>query len=420
MRRILLVAGLLFCWNALQAQNMERVKKYIDTLCSPVMHGRGYISKGDLLTATFIEEQFRGSNLKTFQNRYLQPFTLDINTFPGRVKLKVDKQTLTPGKDFIINPVSGKGRGKAEVIHLDTLIFTQPEARQKFLQSNFKKKAITYKPAYYAKLIELPEEYLNKMHEAKALLELHPEKLTASLSNKQMSHPSFEVISKNIPAEASKIKFILDAKLISGYQSQNVIGYIEGKVQPDSFVVFSAHYDHLGRMGKDTYFPGANDNASGISMLLELANFYALPANQPDYSIAFIAFGAEEAGLVGSRHYVQHPVFPLPQIKFMINLDLVGTGDDGITIVNAVDLPDQFEKISQINREKGYFPKVNKRANAPNSDHYFFVAKGVKAVFIYTLGGIKAYHDVYDRPETLPLTRYKELFNLLIDFVDVL
>lgn len=405
-------------WTAvLQAQDMKRVKTYIDTLCSPVMHGRGYVNKGDLIAATYIQAQFRQLNLKAFRDSYLQTFPLDINTFPGKVKLKINKQTLAPGKDFIVNPVSGKGRGKAKILHLDTLLFTHSEARQKFLQSNLKKNVVVYQPGHYTKLLELPVEYLNKMHEAKALIELHPEKLTASLSNRQLSHPSFEVLGKNMPAGASKVKFRLDARLVPGYQSQNVIGYIEGKTRPDSFIVVSAHYDHLGRMGKDTYFPGANDNASGISMLLELANFYTLPANQPDYSIAFIAFGAEEAGLVGSRYYVQHPLFPLAQIKFMINLDLVGTGDEGITIVNAVDLQHEFNTFAQLNREKGYLPKVNKRANAPNSDHYFFVAKGVKAVFIYTLGGIKAYHDVYDRPETLPLTRYKQLFNLLTDFI---
>jgi Zn-dependent M28 family amino/carboxypeptidase len=195
---------------------------------------------------------------------------------------------------------------------------------------------------------------------------------------------------------------------------------VQGKVKPDSFIVISAHYDHLGRMGKQTYFPGANDNASGTSMLLELANFYAQTANQPDYSMAFIAFGAEEAGLIGSKYYTQHPLFPLSQIRFMLNLDLVGTGDDGITVVNAIALPEEFNLLSTINGQKGYVSKVNKRSNAPNSDHFFFTSKGVKAVFIYTLGGIKAYHDVNDRAETLPLTKYKELFGLITAFVEAL
>ncbi len=232
------------------------------------------------------------------------------------------------------------------------------------------------------------------------------------------SHPAFEIVKKDSPASGVKAKFRVDAKLINGYTSQNVIGYIPGKIEPDSFIVISAHYDHLGRMGKDTYFPGANDNASGTAMLLELANYYS--SHQPDYSIAFMAFGAEEAGLIGSSYYVGHPLFPLNQIKFMVNLDLVGTGDEGMTVVNGVMLADEFNLLTKINEQKGYLSKVNKRANAPNSDHYFFATKGVKAIFIYTLGGIKAYHDVYDGAETLPLTKFKELFGLLTDFIEEL
>jgi hypothetical protein len=384
------------------------------------MHGRGYVNKGDLVAANFIQEQFRQMNLQPFGASYFQSFTLNINTFPKKVNLRIDKQTLVPGKDYIVNPISSKGKGSGKIVYLDTLIFTQPGARQKFLQNNFKKNVVVYHARHQSKLLELPEDYLNKVHEAKALIELHPEKLTASLSNKQLSHPTFEMVGKNLSPVASKARFRLDASLISNYLSQNVIGYITGKTRPDSFIVVSAHYDHLGRMGSKTYFPGANDNASGISMLLELAHYYSLPENQPAYSMAFIAFGAEEAGLIGSMYYTQHPMFPLSQIRFMINLDLVGTGDEGITVVNSVALPHEFGLLTEINQHKGYLPKVNKRANAPNSDHYFFVSKGVKAVFIYTLGGIKAYHDVYDRPETLPLTKYKELFGLLTDFIQVL
>ncbi len=88
-----------------------------------------------------------------------------------------------------------------------------------------------------------------------------------------------------------------------------MIATIKGTAIPDSFLVFSAHYDHLGQMGKDIYFPGANDNASGTSMLLNLAKYYS--QNRPKYSVLFIAFGGEEAGLIGSEYYVKNPLVPL-------------------------------------------------------------------------------------------------------------
>jgi hypothetical protein len=101
-------------------------------------------------------------------------------------------------------------------------------------------------------------------------------------------------------------------------------------------------------------------------------------------------------------------------------LDLVGTGDEGITIVNGSLYEEDFIKIVALNEKHQLLPKVVKRGKAANSDHYFFSEKGVKAFFIYTMGGIKAYHDIYDRPETLPLTKYKELFKLLTLYVSEL
>ena len=102
----------------------------------------------------------------------------------------------------------------------------------------------------------------------------------------------------------------------------------------------------------------------------------------------------------------------------MINLDLVGTGENGMTAVNATIYPKQFAMLKAINEANNYLPKINSRGKAPNSDHYFFSEKGVPAFFFYTQGGIDAYHDIYDRPETLPLTKYNNLFKLIIGFND--
>ena len=72
------------------------------------------------------------------------------------------------------------------------------------------------------------------------------------------------------------------------------------------------------------------DGATGVPLNAELAAHYARPENQPAYSVVFLLFGAEEAGLVGSRYFVAHPLVPLPRIKFLVNLDLLGTGEDGV------------------------------------------------------------------------------------------
>ena len=100
-------------------------------------------------------------------------------------------------------------------------------------------------------------------------------------------------------------------------------------------------------MGNHAIFPGANDNASGTAFMLALAKYYK--ENPPKYSIAFMAFSGEEAGLLGSSHYVGHPIFPLENIKFLVNIDLMGDATDGITVVNAVEQNGAFDLLQKIN-----------------------------------------------------------------------
>jgi aminopeptidase YwaD len=400
------------------AQDIDLVRKHIDTLCSPAMHGRGYVNKGDQIAATYIADQFKEYQLKKFKTSYFQYFNFDINTFPHAMLLSADGKKFIPGKDYIINPISGKGKGSVKIRLLDTAIFYSKEVQEQFLLTKNKRYAFVYESKNFSKLTELPLEFITKIHEAKCVIELEEKKLTMSMSANQFSHPFFQLKKEKFNPETKKIKFHTDAVLEKNYRSQNVIGYIEGKTKPDSFIVISAHYDHLGRMGKYTYFPGANDNASGVSMMLELARHYSQAEYQPVYSMVFMAFGAEEAGLIGSKYYTENPFFPLSNIKLMLNMDLLGTGDDGMMVVNGSVFKKEFELLSKINNEEHYLPEIKKRGVAANSDHYFFSQKGVHAFFFYTLGGIDAYHDVNDVPETLPLTKFKEVFQLITKFIE--
>ena len=86
-------------------------------------------------------------------------------------------------------------------------------------------------------------------------------------------------------------------------------------------------------------------------------------------------------------------------------------------MVNGTLHNKEFETLVEINNEKGYLSEVNIGGKAKNSDHYYFTEKGVPSFFIYTLGKNKAYHDIYDMPETLLFPEYNDLFHLLTDFV---
>jgi aminopeptidase YwaD len=132
-----------------------------------------------------------------------------------------------------------------------------------------------------------------------------------------------------------------------------------------------------------------------------------------------MAFTGEEVGILGSTYYTEHPLFPLSKIKVELNLDMVGTGDEGIMLVNGAVFEKEYNTLVKINDEKKYLKKIGKRGEAAISDHHPFYKNGVKSFFIYTLGGTSEYHNMLDVAKTLPLTEYEDLFRLLTDFVNV-
>ncbi len=181
---------------------------------------------------------------------------------------------------------------------------------------------------------------------------------------------------------------------------RNVVGMIPGTGDnADEFIILGAHYDHLGvhNKGKPGFDPdtdirnGADDNASGTAMLMSMADAYTRgPA--PNHSILFIAFTAEEVGLVGSRHFVNHPTVDLEQCTAMLNFDMVGRLRD--------------DRLQVIGMESGNFEGMVRRLAEPydleikgggldwgSSDHSPFLKKDVPALFFFT--GI---HRQYHRP----------------------
>jgi len=104
----------------------------------------------------------------------------------------------------------------------------------------------------------------------------------------------------------------------------NVVGVVRGKTKPDSYIVVSAHYDHLG-VGTGDVFNGADDNASGTAAVLQLAKYFK--QHQPAHSIIFVLFDGEEGGLRGARAFVANPPVPKNAIALNINMDMVGRND---------------------------------------------------------------------------------------------
>lgn len=401
------------------AQDVYLAKDFVDTLTSDGYAGRGYVKDGHLKAANFIAEKFNEYGLERFDSDFKQEFQINVNTFGGACDLLIDGKLMYAGVDFLVDASCPKIEGKFNLKWLNPKIVGDAKKMGKFMSSDLSNSFLIVDKTGVTDTTQL-EFLTNMVHnpfQAKGIIIVQSGKFTWTMSQQQRPYPILYIKKDRISYKDKKIEINVQAKLKKGEITQNVIGYVKGTEQPDSFLVFSAHYDHLGMMGPDAVFAGANDNASGTAMLLNLAKHYATPGNEPKYSILFIAFGAEEVGLLGSKHYVKKPYFPLNKIKLQINTDIMGTGDDGIKMVNGDIHKDIYKDFKKINDEKGYLTKVGKRGKSYNSDHAPFDEKGVKAIFIYTMGGSKAYHDIYDTAENLTLSKYNEVFKLITDFI---
>ena len=420
MKTIKLIILLLSFTSLLKAQDRNYALQLIDTLSAPGMHGRGYVFEGDKKAAHFIKAEFVKMELQPFNNNYFQPFPFSVNTFPGKVDLSAGSKILKPGIDYLILPHSGSDSGTYHLSWLDYKTWKNSRKFKAFKKIDFSDKYLVIDDAGIKTNAdkEIHKAMLANPFKAKGIIKLTGDKLTWSVSRTEVNYTALEVLRTSFPKRARTITLNVENEFFNAYISQNVAAYIKGLTMPDSFIVFTAHYDHLGRMGEKTYFPGANDNASGIALLSDIAGYYS--KNPPAYSIAFIAFSAEEAGLVGSEYYVKNPLFPLNKIKFLINLDLLGSGEQGITVVNGSVFEHEFGLLNSINSSNNYITKINKRGKAANSDHYYFTEKGIKSFFIYALGGSRAYHDINDTPENVKLPVYDKIFLLLKDFTDKL
>lgn len=399
--------------TAVRSQDLEAARKTIRTLTSEKYDGRGYVNNGDRKAAKFIASAFKEYGLQPVNGKsYMQEFSFPVNTFPGSMLLSIDNKVLLPGEDFIVHPGMPTCKGKFDIIRI-----TKPSSS--YLKETLLNKWLLIDTSAAENEMTAADlkDWLKTPSGAAGILMIAPHKLTWTVSKEQSKVPVLIVLKSKMPAAAGSIQIHIQAKFIQDHTTANVAGMIEGTQKKDSTIFITAHYDHLGRMGSATYFPGANDNASGIAMLLELAKYYSENKNTLPYSLVFIAFAGEEAGLMGSKYYTENPLLPLHKIRFLLNLDLLGTGEEGMMVVNATEFPEAFHTLDSINSNGSFLPKLGQRGKAANSDHYWFTEAGVPAFFCYTMGGISAYHDIYDRESTLPLTKFKDAFQLFSAFI---
>lgn len=217
----------------------------------------------------------------------------------------------------------------------------------------------------------------------------------------------------------SKIELRL-AKEIKKLQGSNVIGLIEGTdpALKKEYVFITAHYDHLGMSDSTVIYHGADDNASGTSGVIEIARAFAEAKKQgigPKRSVVCMLVSGEEKGLLGSRYYVEYPLFPLTQTVANVNIDMIGRVDnahagnpDYIYVIGSDRLSTQLHQINEDVNKRFVQLELDYKYNAPDdpnrfyerSDHYNFAERGIPAIFYFN-GTHADYHKPTDTADKL-------------------
>jgi aminopeptidase YwaD len=277
------------------------------------------------------------------------------------------------------------------------------------------------------------------------------------IAMKTNAPPAISIMLANPPKATSSMKIVLEKRTVDAY---NVIGIVEGRdpVLKNEAIVIGAHYDHLGRGGRSSLLPnsndihhGADDNASGTAAIIELARQFATEKKNKR-TLIFMAFSAEEDGLLGSKHYVNNPVWPLDKTVAMINLDMVGRFVDSLN-VGGIGTASEWRPL--VNRMISYGMAKDRIADAmgeaqdavakrgspnesaitsagPNpylvlnedgfgpSDHSSFYGKQIPVLFFFT-GTHADYHKPSDTAEKINyagLTKIADLVAAIVRSVD--
>lgn len=206
-------------------------------------------------------------------------------------------------------------------------------------------------------------------------------------------------------------------------ETQNVIGFLGNGASYT--IVIGAHFDHLG-MGlqgsskaekpEGQIHNGADDNASGVAGLLELARYFSGNDVKESYNFLFIAFAGEELGLLGSRYFTNNPTLPLDKINFMTNMDMIGRYDPnrGVGIGGYGTCEEWPAIFKNIKTDTKFFTD---NAGSGGSDHGSFYAKQIPVLFFHT-GGHDDYHKPTDDIEKVDISAETGILKIEIQLID--
>ncbi len=199
-------------------------------------------------------------------------------------------------------------------------------------------------------------------------------------------------------------------------ESENILAFIEGSENPEEVIVISAHYDHVG-IQNGVVYNGADDDGSGTVALLEIAEAFQTAkksGKNPKRSILFLHVTGEERGLLGSKYYVENPVFPLANTVVNLNIDMIGRcdadncGKDYVYVIGSEMLSSELKKINEKANADYTKLELNYKYDDPadpqrlyyRSDHYNFAKNNIPVAFYFD-GIHEDYHQPTDDPDKI-------------------
>lgn len=412
------------------------LKKHLSIIASAEMEGRETGTEGERKAAAYLVSQYKKMNLTPGNaGSYRMPYTL----FQDKVStssLKVNGTSYTLDKDFWISAASAPQK----LFTSDALFYVGADfndkstldVRGKLLISTEGKERPMSESMAAQKL-----GAIGMIHIAKTNPTM-PSSLSGRLAftantntfismtvnktvgvallggTKEFSDTEFAELP--IGKYVSAIEWTADKKSVE-VQSANVIAYVPSKEKTDEYLFITSHYDHEGIKNGEIYY-GADDDGSGTTGVLAIAEAFAQAKKKgfsPKRNIVFMNVSGEEKGLLGSKYYGEHPIFPLEKTTADLNIDMIGRIDptykgDSMNYVYVIgedklssDLQPITDKVN-----KNYNMELDRRFNDPKdpnrfyyrSDHYNFAAKGVPVIFYFN-GTHADYHKPTDRVEKI-------------------
>lgn len=440
----------------------ESMMDDIAELSSKNYQGRFSGSKGDILAQNYISNKLNDSNiLPIFSNSYFQNFTLPHWSQPTDVNVTIGNNQLKYLTDYVEATLTGESNitTPTEIIFcgygIETNMFNDyggvSVVGKIVLVSTGGPPFVPYEYKYTSSKVNKAME-----HGAIGLIiAQHPSEVTpfkkstateygfqknmatilanrtaidqyinfTALINDLDAHisdyPNYSGEKSSITNKFGTMQILIDYK--ANVPSINILGQIKGNT--DSYIIISAHYDHLGVTATNNYYPGADDDGSGVAVVLELARILSAynSQNRTNKNIIFAFWSSEELGLIGSDYFVNHLPIQAEKIALVLHLDMIGVGpsDGYLYIDGGALLPTKTQSSLQKAGIKAGIPNLKLTDLEGGSDHVSFAYLGRPAVMLFwdNIASHVNYHTILDKSSDINPEVLKKVSLFIINYL---